>query len=248
MTDAPITIATFYRFAPLPDYTHLRQPLLDAMRARQVRGTILLSPEGVNATISGSKEAVDAIISQLEATPGLAALTPVFSSAHTQPFKRTKVRLKREAIRLNMTLDADATVGEHVEPEAWNALIASPDVLLLDVRNGYEVELGQFQGALNPETRHFTHTIDFVREHLDPQRHRAVAMYCTGGVRCEKFSAHMLREGFENVYQLKGGILNYLQRIPQEKSLWQGACFVFDERESVGHGLVPTSNQNTGSL
>ena len=236
--EKPIRIAAFYKFVPLPDYRDLRPALLDFCRARPVRGTILLAHEGINGTIAGEPGAVDAALSFLRADTRLADLLVKDSFHHVNPFGRMKVRLKREIAAMKAPgIDPRAGVGAYVEPEDWNRLITQDDVLVLDARNDYEVRMGTFRGARNPKTDAFHELPQYMTQRLDPARHRRIAMFCTGGIRCEKASAFLLSRGFETVYHLRGGILNYLERVKAEDSLWEGECFVFDERVSLDHGL-----------
>ena len=216
-------VATFYRFAPLQDYCSLREPLARLCADYGIKGTILLAGEGINATVAGSRQAIDALLEHLRADPRLANLR-ARESVHTrQPFQRMKVRLKRELISMGRPeVKPGRGVGHHVPPSAWNALISDPEVLLVDTRNDYEVAIGSFQGALNPVTERFREFPDYVRRNLDPGRHTKVAMFCTGGIRCEKASAHLLDQGFQEVYQLEGGILAYLESVPEAQSLWNG--------------------------
>lgn len=231
-------VATFYKFVALPDYRELQPRLLEHCRSVAIKGTILLASEGVNATIAGSREAVDAVLAWLRADPRLADLEHKESSAAKPPFQRLKVRLKREIVTLGQpAADPTRAVGIYVPPTEWNSLVADPEVLLLDTRNDYEYAIGTFEGAVNPKTASFREFPAYVRANLDPKRHRKVAMFCTGGIRCEKASSYLLSEGFEEVYHLQGGILKYLETIPEHESLWRGDCFVFDERVAVGHGL-----------
>ncbi len=233
-----IVIASFYKFTPLPDYRELRAPLLRICQAHSLRGTILLASEGINASVAGERIAVDAVLARLREDRRFARLEVKESSHCRQPFQRMKVRLKREIVALKVDgVDPRRQTGVYIEPKDWNALIQQDDVLLLDARNDYEARMGSFQGALNPATDAFNELPRFIEERLDPRRHKRVAMFCTGGIRCEKASAFMLQAGFEAVYQLKGGILNYLEATPREDSLWQGECFVFDERVSLDHHL-----------
>ncbi len=234
----PILIAAFYKFVPLPDYRELRAPLLDACRRAEVRGTILLASEGINATIAGERAAVDAVLNGLRADPRLADLTIKESLHSRNPFGRMKVRLKREIVALKQPdIDPARQVGIYIEPEAWNRLIARDDLLLVDARNDYEVRMGSFPGALNPGTAAFHELPRYLDANLDPRQHKRVAMFCTGGIRCEKATAYLLARGFEAVYHLRGGILRYLEKIDAAESLWQGECFVFDERVSLDHKL-----------
>ncbi len=234
----PILIAAFYKFVTLPDYRELRQPLLDVCRAAHVRGTILLAEEGINATIAGERPAVESILSHLRADPRLTDLL-VQESFHDEiPFGRLKVRLKREIVALKLPgLDPRAGAGVYVEPEDWNRLITQDDVLLLDARNDFEARIGTFRGAQNPGANAFHELAGYMTRKLNPALHKRVAMFCTGGIRCEKATAFLLNKGFQEVYQLRGGILRYLEKVEAEDSLWQGECFVFDERVSLDQNL-----------
>ena len=229
-----ITISAFYKFVSIEDPQALRATLFAALRVRDMKGTILVAPEGINGTISGTRETMADFLRDLRADPRFADLLTKDATADRHPFKRLKVKLKREIISLHAP-EADRTrrVGTYVAPENWNALVSAPDVLLLDTRNTYEVEAGTFEGAVDPALDCFTQWPDFVARRLDPARHKRVAMFCTGGIRCEKASAHLLAHGFQEVYHLEGGILNYLASVPRHESLWQGGCYVFDEREVV---------------
>ncbi len=236
--EKPVRIAAFYKFVPLPDYRDLRPALLDFCRALSVRGTILLASEGINGTIAGEQSAVESALSFLRADPRLADLLVKDSFHAVIPFGRMKVRLKREIVAMKAPgIDPRAGAGAYVEPEDWNRLIAEDDVLLLDARNDYEVRMGSFRASRNPETASFHELPLYMTRNLDPARHKRIAMFCTGGIRCEKASAFLLGRGFETVYQLRGGILHYLEKVKREDSLWEGECFVFDERVSLDHGL-----------
>jgi UPF0176 protein len=238
----PITITTFYSFVALSDPASLRAPILDRMRALDIRGTITLAKEGINATISGAATAIDALIDFLGTQ--FLFTTPTRRESHfsAQPFKRTKVKVKRELISLGVPTFPAQCVGQYVQPRDWNALIIAPDVITIDTRNDYEFEMGHFEGALNPGTRNFKQMVRFTEKELMPvAAGRRIAMYCTGGIRCEKYSSYLVSLGFTHVTHLHGGILAYLEQIPESESLWRGGCFVFDERVSVGHGLVPCS-------
>jgi len=235
-------VAAFYRFASLPDCAELRDGLAGLCAEREIRGTILLAAEGINGTVAGSAAAIEALLAHFrdgEAFAGrLAGIDVKLSSAAEMPFRRMKVKLKREIVTLGVEgLDTAARAGTYVEPSDWNALITSDDVLVIDTRNRFEVTMGSFAGAVDPETRKFSQFPDYVRRSLDPAKHKRVAMFCTGGIRCEKASAFLLAEGFQEVYHLKGGILRYLEEMPAEDSLFRGGCFVFDERVALGHGL-----------
>jgi UPF0176 protein len=239
-----VVVAAFYKFVALADPDALRAPVLAAMRANKVKGTVLLAGEGINGTVSGPREGLDRFLDWLRRDPRLADLEHKESIADEDPFYRSKVKLKREIVTLGVdTIDPVNSAGAYVEAADWNALVADPDVLLIDARNDYEVALGSFRGALDPRTKSFGEYPEFVRAHLDPAKHPKVAMFCTGGIRCEKASAYMRREGFSEVYHLKGGILKYLELVPEEHSLFKGDCFVFDQRVAVGHGLVPSGIQ-----
>lgn len=232
-----VVVAALYRFASLDDYHELREPLLDLCLQHDVRGSLLLAAEGINGTIAGSRTAIDSVLTWLKRDPRLAELEHKESIDAAQPFKRMKVKLKREIVTLGVDgIDPSREVGTYVEPRDWNALIADPEVLLLDTRNGYEVELGTFAGAINPNTETFREFPDFVRD-IDPAKQRKVAMFCTGGIRCEKASAYLLKQGFAEVFHLKGGILKYLEEVPEAESQWRGECFVFDNRVTVDHQL-----------
>ncbi|MGM0571422.1 rhodanese-related sulfurtransferase [Marinobacter sp.] len=233
-----VVVCALYKFAVLNDYRDLRQPLLDLMLAKDVHGTLLLAREGINGTIAGSREGVDAVKDWLSQDERFEGIDYKESFVDIQPFKRTKVKLKKEIVTMGIEgIDPKRTVGTYVEPREWNDLISDPDVLLIDTRNQYEVEIGTFERAVNPATDTFREFPQYVKENLDPDRHRKVAMFCTGGIRCEKSTAFLKEQGFEEVYHLKGGILNYLESVPEESSLWRGECFVFDDRVTVNHKL-----------
>lgn len=229
-----ILIAALYQFTPLPDFRELQPRLKAICDQAQIKGILLLAHEGINGTIAGSRESINTLKSFLEKR--FNALEYKESWADEMPFHRMKVRLKKEIVTLGVPVNPCEKVGTYVEPNDWNDLISNPEVLIIDTRNDYEVKIGRFRGALNPKTRSFTDFPEFVKA-LDKSKHPRVAMYCTGGIRCEKASSYLLSQGFENVYHLKGGILKYLETIPTEKSLWDGECFVFDRRVAVGHDL-----------
>jgi UPF0176 protein len=238
----PFKVAAFYQFAPLPDFRELREPLRAFCAGLGLKGSVLLAHEGINGTLAGHADAVAALVEELQrgALFGgrLNGLELKFSSADAMPFGRLKIRLKKEIVTLGDT-SADPTkqIGFYVEPADWNALIGSPDMLVIDARNAFEVALGTFEGALDPKLASFGAFKDFAARQLDPTKHRRIAMFCTGGIRCEKASAHLIARGFAEVYHLKGGILRYLEEIPESESRWRGECFVFDERVALGHGL-----------
>jgi UPF0176 protein len=236
------TVAAFYRFVAVDDSAALRADLKAFCAARGICGTILLAPEGVNGTIAGQGADLDAVIDRLHEKLGIRQGELKFSRAAEKPFRLLKVRLKKEIITLRAPEANPAKrVGAYVDPQDWNNLMNDPDVIVLDTRNIYETESGLFKGAIDPEIRTFTQFKDFAARNLDPARHKKIAMYCTGGIRCEKASSYLLAHGFEMVYHLKGGILKYLETVAPEESLWQGECFVFDERETLGHGLTQKS-------
>lgn len=240
----PLIVATFYKFVRLLDYRELQAPLLAYCQQQQLCGTILLAAEGINATIAGTRAGIDAAIAHLRADPRLADLEVKESTAEAVPFQRLKVRLKAEIVTLGQPeANPGDRVGAYVEPEDWNALISDPAVTVIDTRNTYEIEIGSFQGAQSPETGSFREFPDYVERELDPTQHKKVALFCTGGIRCEKATSLLLARGFEEVYHLKGGILKYLETVPEAESLWDGECFVFDERVAVAHNLDPGSHE-----
>lgn len=233
-----VVVCALYKFTALEDYERLREPLLALMNEQGVRGTLLLAHEGINGTIAGSRTGVDAIKAWLAADARFHGVDFKESVVDIQPFKRTKVKLKKEIVTMGVeTIDPRRTVGTYIDPKDWNSLISDPEVLLIDTRNQYEVEVGTFRNAVNPATETFREFPEYVDKHLDPSRHRKVAMFCTGGIRCEKSTAFLKEKGFDEVYHLKGGILKYLEDVPQEESLWEGECFVFDDRVTVNHKL-----------
>ena len=231
-------VAALYKFVKLPDFADKRDPLLSYCQTQGVKGTILLAQEGINGTIAGSRQAIDSVLWFLRSDPRLADLEYKESHTETPPFERMKVRLKSEIVTLGLPeIDPNEQIGTYVSPQEWNNLICDPEVTVIDTRNDYEVNIGTFQGAENPQTSSFREFPDYVRHHLDPTKHKKVALFCTGGIRCEKASSFMLAQGFAEVYHLKGGILKYLSEISAEESLWEGECFVFDERIAVSHRL-----------
>ncbi|GAA3909697.1 rhodanese-related sulfurtransferase [Halomonas cibimaris] len=235
---APTVVAALYKFVTLDDFEALREPLRQAMLDNGVKGTLLLAREGINGTVAGSREGIDALLAWLAADSRLADIDHKESHCDAPPFYRTKVKLKREIVTMGVDgIDPNDTVGTYVEPEDWNDVIRDPEVLVIDTRNDYEVEIGSFKGAMDPQTATFREFPDYVRRHYDPAKHKKVAMFCTGGIRCEKASSFMLKEGFDEVFHLKGGVLNYLEKVPENDSLWQGECFVFDNRVTVRHDL-----------
>ena len=246
--DLPIRVAALYRFTSLPQCEGYRATLLDACRAHGVKGTLLLAREGINGTIAGSDVAIDHVLAQVRTLPGCAVLDIRESRARTMPFQRMKVRIKREIVTMGEPdIDAMADAGRYVGAAEWNALIDRPGTILIDTRNDYEVAIGSFAGAIDPGTRSFRDFPAWFRRHKaelmagDPAPR--VAMFCTGGIRCEKATAFLKAEGVDDVYHLKGGILAYLEQVPAESSRWQGECFVFDQRVAVGPELAPGSHQ-----
>ncbi|MEA2836319.1 MAG: hypothetical protein QOD89_869 [Bradyrhizobium sp.] len=238
----PITVAAFYQFAALPDFRALREPLRAICNDLELKGSVLLAHEGINGTLAGSADAIDALTAELrdgELFGGrLDNLELKFSRASAIPFARLKIRLKKEIVTLgDDKTDPTRAVGVYVDAADWNKLIAAPDTLLIDTRNAFEVAMGSFAGAVDPEIKSFGQFKDFVANTLDPRTHRKIAMFCTGGIRCEKASSYLKSRGFAEVYHLKGGILEYLERVPESESRWRGECFVFDERVALGHGL-----------
>ena len=234
------TIAAFYRFTPIGDTEALRLELKHKLGVLDLCGTLLVAPEGINGTLAGVESAIEAMLEMLHVETGLPREEVKFSHSSEKPFHRLKIRLKREIITFHQpNADPSIQVGKHVAAQDWNALIADPDVLLLDTRNRYETRLGTFEEALDPGIDQFSDFAEFVRQNLDATRHQKVAMFCTGGIRCEKASSFMLQEGFSEVYHLKGGILKYLEEVPTESSRWKGDCYVFDHRMAVGPGLSP---------
>lgn len=235
-----IVVAALYHFTPLPEYKALREPLQAHCNANGVKGTLLLASEGINGTIAGTREGIDSVLDYLRAIPELAAFSHKESFDDEMPFYRMKVKLKKEIVTLGVEgIDPLQVVGTYVEPKDWNDLINDPDVVLIDTRNDYEIELGTFKGAVDPKTKSFREFPQYVAENMDPAKQKKVAMFCTGGIRCEKSTAFMKQQGFEEVYHLKGGILQYLEDVPKEETTWEGDCFVFDSRVSVDHDLKP---------
>ena len=235
-----IVIAAFYKFVDLPDYQERQRPLRDFCVSQEVKGSILLAAEGINGTIAGSRQGIDAVLAYLRQDATFASLTHKESQADFMPFGRMKVRLKQEIVNLGRPdITPNKRVGQYIPADEWNALISRPDVILVDTRNDFEVEIGTFKGAINPKVDAFNQFPEFVEQNLDPNRHKKVAMFCTGGIRCEKATAYMLEQGFEEVYHLKDGILKYLEQVSPDESMWEGNCFVFDDRVTVDHHLQP---------
>ena len=231
-------VAAFYKFVQLPDYAELRSPFLSLCQAHDLRGTILLAPEGINGTIVGSRTAIDTVLHTLRSDSRLADLATKESEADSMVFDRMKVRLKKEIVTLGLPeVDPSEKVGAYVKPQDWDTIVSDSEVTVIDVRNQFEVEMGSFEGAIDPQTASFRQFPDYVKTALDPAQHKKIAMFCTGGIRCEKASSYLLSQGFEQVYHLEGGILKYLEEVPSEKSLWRGECFVFDQRVAVAQDL-----------
>jgi UPF0176 protein len=244
----PLCVAALYKFASFADCTALQGPLLALCQDAGVQGTLLLAPEGINGTIAGPHDGIARVLDHIRSLPDCSDLDVKFSTAQTMPFGRMKVRIKREIVTMGQPdIDPRASVGTYVAPHDWNELISDPDTIVIDTRNAYEVAVGTFAGAIDPETRSFREFPDWFRRERDrllgAGQTPKVAMFCTGGIRCEKSTAYMRTLGFDEVYHLEGGILKYLETVPPEQSLWRGECFVFDERVSVGHGLTPGDHQ-----
>jgi UPF0176 protein len=242
-----LKVAALYQFAALPDFRILREPLRAYCVNLGIKGSILLASEGINGTVAGTDAAVDALMYELQNgvmfSGRLNHLELKFSRASLMPFLHMKVRLKKEIVTLGDPLtDPTTTVGTYVDAADWNALIADGDTLVIDTRNAFEVAMGTFEGAVDPDIASFGQFKDFVARTLDPEKHKKIAMFCTGGIRCEKASSYLLSRGFDEVYHLKGGILKYLEEIPEADSRWRGACFVFDQRIALGHGLVESQS------
>ena len=230
----PIVVCALYKFVTLDNYQSLRQPLHDVMDANKVRGTLLLANEGINGTIAGSRTAINNVLDWLRNDPRLSDIDFKESFTDNLPFNRAKVKLKKEIVTMGIEgIDPKGIVGTYVNPKDWNSLISDPDVILVDTRNDYEFKVGTFRNAINPKTESFREFPNYVRDNLDPIKHKKVAMFCTGGIRCEKSTAFLKEQGFDEVYHLKGGILKYLEEVPPEETLWEGECFVFDERVTV---------------
>lgn len=233
-----VVVCALYKFVTLEDYEQKRQPLLDVMLENDVKGTLLLAQEGINGTVASSRQGIDNLLNWLKQDERLADLDHKESFDESMPFYRTKVKLKKEIVTMGVEgIDPKEVVGTYVKPKDWNALISDPDVILVDTRNDYEVAIGTFKNAIDPKTETFREFPEYVEKNLDKTEHKKVAMFCTGGIRCEKSTAYLKEQGFEEVYHLEGGILKYLEEVPAEDSLWEGECFVFDNRVAVNHDL-----------
>ncbi|MCG9711866.1 rhodanese-related sulfurtransferase [Shewanella insulae] len=231
-------VCALYKFVSLPDFETLQQPLLKEMESLGIKGTLLLASEGINGTVAGSQAGIDSLLAWLDAQPGLDNIVYKLSFDDEMPFYRTKVKLKKEIVTMGVEgIDPREVVGTYVKPKDWNKLISDPEVLLIDTRNDYEVNIGTFKNAVDPKTQTFREFPDYVKQNLDPKQHKKVAMFCTGGIRCEKSTAYLKEQGFDEVYHLEGGVLKYLEEVQPEESLWEGECFVFDNRVSVNHRL-----------
>ncbi|MBJ2152504.1 rhodanese-related sulfurtransferase [Paracoccus sp. IB05] len=243
-----ITIAALYHFTRFPDPAALREALLDLCAREGVKGSLLLATEGVNGTIAGPRAGIDAVLAHLRALPGCAALDWKEAQSDEMPFGRMKVKLKREIVTMGVEgVDPRASVGHYLSPAEWNEMITAPDVAVIDTRNDYEVGIGSFQGAIDPGTKSFRDFPAWWEANRERFHNKRIAMFCTGGIRCEKSTNYLMSQGVEDVFHLKGGILKYLEEIPEETSLWQGECYVFDGRVSVGHGLVPGAYHSCGA-
>lgn len=237
-TASEYVVCALYKFVSLPEFEALRQPLHDVMQENEVRGTLLLAVEGINGTIAGTKCNIDTVLTWLHQHPEFEQLEYKLSTSAHMPFKRTKVKLKKEIVTMGVEgIDPNQSVGTYVAAQDWNDLISDPEVTLIDCRNDYEYQVGSFKGALNPDTETFREFPEYVANNLDPEKNKKVAMFCTGGIRCEKSTAYLKEKGFEEVYHLKGGILKYFEDVPTENTLWDGECFVFDDRVTVDQEL-----------
>lgn len=235
---SPIVVCALYKFVTIDDCENLQSLLLKKLKELDVRGTLILAQEGINGTVSGNRSAINTFMTWLQSDLRFTNIDHKLSLHNEQPFHRTKVKLKKEIVTMGIDgIDPNSIVGTYVDPKDWNALISDPDTLLIDTRNEYEYNIGTFENSVNPNTETFRDFPGYVDNTLDPSKHKKVAMYCTGGIRCEKASAFMKERGFDEVYHLKGGILKYLEQVEPNESLWQGECFVFDDRVAVNHNL-----------
>lgn len=235
---AKTLVVAYYKFVTLTDFKERRAPLLEVCEKNGVKGTILLAAEGLNSTMAGPEEGIEAVLGYLQSDPAIGTLTVKRSYTDEPPFYRMKVKLKEEIVRLGLpSVNPNDQVGEYVSPDKWNELISDPDVVLVDTRNDYEVEIGTFEGAIDPKTKSFREFPEYVKNELGDKKDKPIAMFCTGGIRCEKSTSYLLKEGFTKVYHLDGGILNYLENVDAKESKWKGDCFVFDNRVTVNHNL-----------
>ena len=240
-----VTVAAFYRFVTIDEPETLRASVSASCTLNGILGTVLIAREGINATVSGPEVSINAFLAWLRNDARFEGLAVKISCANAEPFKRIKVRVKPEIVTFGVPdISPAEKAGTYVAPDAWNALIQDPDVVVIDTRNAYEFAIGTFEGALDPQTGAFSDFPDYVARHLDPQRHKRIAMFCTGGIRCEKASAYLLSKGFPEVYHLEGGILKYLEAVPEDASLWRGECFVFDGRVALQHGVGEGSHRH----
>lgn len=231
-----IVVAAFYKFVKW-DYESYRESILEVCESLKIKGIILLAEEGINSTSAGTREGIDALLSYLRSIPELSDLCHKESYTHVEPFRRIKVRLKNEIVTIKDSTDPLKQVGTYIDAKDWNELISDPEVILVDTRNDYEFDIGTFEGAINPNIENFSDFPEWMLEHVDPTKHKKVAMFCTGGIRCEKSTAWALDNGYEEVYHLKDGILKYLEEIPLDKTMWKGDCFIFDNRQALDHNL-----------
>jgi UPF0176 protein len=237
-------IATFYKFAPISALKAKQQQILAWCQSQEVKGTIILAEEGINGTIAGSEKAIATVLTHLRSLPSLADLEHKESTTEKYPFVRLKVKIKSEIVTLGLpAVNPNQQVGTYVNPQDWNQVISDPEVVVIDTRNDYEIKIGSFKRAKNPHTQSFREFPEYITQNLNPQENPKVAMFCTGGIRCEKASSYLLSQGFKEVYHLKGGILKYLEKISPEESMWEGECFVFDERVAVKEGLELGSHE-----
>ena len=244
MNEMNYIVATFYKFVDISEPEAKQTQILAWCEENNIKGTIILASEGINGTIAGSEQEIACILSHLRSLQDLADLEHKESTAKKPPFARLKVKVKSEIVTLGLpAVNPTQQVGTYVDPQDWNQIISDPEIVVIDTRNDYEVEIGSFQRAKNPNTESFREFPEYIAENLDPQRHPKVAMFCTGGIRCEKASSYMLSQGFKEVYHLKGGILKYLENVPPQESMWEGECFVFDERVAVKEGLEIGSHE-----
>ncbi|MBN2866700.1 MAG: rhodanese-related sulfurtransferase [Thiotrichales bacterium] len=233
-----VVVCALYKFVTLENHQEVKAPLLDFMLAHNIRGTLLLANEGINGTVAGARDDIDALLAFIEKDSRLAGVSFKESFVDEMPFLRTRVKLKKEIVTMGVEgIDPRRSVGTYVKPKDWNALISDPEVTLVDTRNDYEVQVGTFKNALNPNTDSFRNFPKYVKENLDPAKNKKVAMFCTGGIRCEKSTAYLKEQGFEEVYHLEGGVLKYLEEVPEQETMWEGECFVFDDRVTVNHAL-----------